>query len=115
MTKTNIKAKVMTEWNHPNCKFLPGLNVIVNEEVKADWNSKRRQSFIGKSGKVIAVSTPDGKRIRGEDGFSRMYTTYYLEFKGGEVCGFDACHLDSGSRRIAQLINIELNRERTYN
>ncbi len=92
MTKDTVKAKVMTNWNHPNCKFLPGLHAIVNEDVNADWNSKRRQSFEGRRGRVFAVSSPDGKRIRGDQ--TRMYTTYYLEFKDGEVCGFDACQLD---------------------
>jgi len=91
MTKDTIKAKVMTNWNHPNCKFLPGLHAIVNEDVNADWNSKRRQSFEGRRGRVIAVSTPDGKHIRN---WTRCYTTYYVEFKNGEVCGFDACNLD---------------------
>lgn len=93
MTKYDIKAKVMWNWNHPNCKFIPGLHAIVNEEVSNNtYNSKRRKSFQGRRGRVIAVSTPDGKRIRGNQ--DRMYTNYYLEFANGEVCGFDACHLD---------------------
>jgi len=59
----------MWNWSHFNCKFLPGDSAIVNETIidpmkGATWNSKRRQSFVGKRGKVIAVSTPDGKRIR---------------------------------------------------
>tara|TARA_R100000152_G_C6771877_1_gene198523 strand:- start:54 stop:380 length:327 start_codon:yes stop_codon:yes gene_type:complete len=93
MTKYDIKAKVMWSWNHPNSKFLPDLHAIVNEEVSNNtYNSKRRKSFEGRRGKVIAVSSPDGKRIRGDQ--TRMYTNYYLEFANGEVCGFDACHLD---------------------
>ncbi len=91
MRKQDIRARVLWNWGHFNSKFLPGLHAIVNEDVKADWNSKRRQSFEGRRGRVIAVSTPDGKNIRD---WKRCYTTYYVEFKNGEVCGFDACNLD---------------------
>jgi len=107
MRKQDIRARVLWNWGHYNskflpglhaivnedvkAKFLPGLHAIVNEDVKADWNSKRRQSFEGRRGRVIAVSTPDGKHIRN---WTRCYTTYYVEFKNGEVCGFDACNLD---------------------
>ena len=94
MTKNTIKAKVMFDWKHHNCKFLPGNLAKVNEEVDNNrYNSKRRRSFKNKVGIVIAVSTPDGKRIRGGDGM-RMYSTYYVQFANKEVCGFDACHLD---------------------
>ena len=95
MTKDTIKAKVMFEWNHHNCKFIPGNSAMVNDQVTDNvYNSDRRRSFKGMIGKVIAVSTPDGKRIRGGDGM-RMYSTYYVEFPNKEVCGFDACHLDN--------------------
>ena len=93
LTRNDIKANVMFDWNHHNCKFLPGLHAIVNDEVNNnDYNSNRRRSFQGKRGKVIAVSSPDGKRIRGDQ--RRMYTTYYVEFANKEVCGFDSGHLD---------------------
>ena len=93
MTKDGIKAKVMFDWNHHNCKFRPGNLAKVNEEVDNNgYNSNRRRSFKNKVGIVIAVSTPDGKRIRGDG--SRMYTNYYVQFANKEVCGFDACHLD---------------------
>lgn len=95
MTRDTIKAQVMFEWNNPQCKFLPGLHAIVNKEVSNNgYTSKRKRSFEGKRGKVIAVSTPDGKTIRGNGNPSRMYTNYYLEFSNGEVVGFDSMHLD---------------------
>ena len=95
MTKDSIKAKVMFDWKHGNCKFHPGNLALVNKEVDNNgYNSKRRRSFKNKIGTVIAVSTPDGKLIRGRDGM-RMYSTYYVEFPNKEVCGFDACHLDN--------------------
>ena len=93
MTKDTIKAKVMFDWNHHNCKFSPGNSAMVNDQVTDNvYNSDRRRSFKGMIGKVIAVSTPDGIRIRGDQ--RRMYSTYYVEFEGNEVCGFDAMHLD---------------------
>ena len=94
MTKDTIKANVMFDWKHHNCKFHPGNIAKVNDEViNNGYNSNRRRSFKGKIGKIVAVSTPDGKLIRGDG--RRMYSTYYVEFDNKEVCGFDACHLDN--------------------
>ena len=44
MRKQDIRARVLWNWGHFNSKFLPGLHAIVNEDVKADWNSKRRMN-----------------------------------------------------------------------
>ena len=55
-TKKDIKAKVLTDWNHFNCKFLPDQLVKVNNDI-AYWESKRLQSFAGQVGKVFAATT----------------------------------------------------------
>ena len=89
-TKKDIKAKVLTDWNHFNCKFLPDQLVKVNNDI-AYWESKRLQSFAGQVGKVFAATTQDGKRMR--NGTSRQSTRYYVEFSNGEVGGFDSMNL----------------------
>lgn len=90
MTKSDIKAKVLTDWNHHNCKFYPGQLVTV-KGVVADWESNRLQSFAGEQGRVFAASTQDGKRMR--NGTSRQWTRYYVEFSNGQVGGFDSLNL----------------------
>ena len=89
-TKKDIKAKVLTDWNHFNCKFLPDELVKVKNNI-APRESKRLQSFAGQVGKVFAATTQDGKRMR--NGTSRQSTRYYVEFSNGEVGGFDSMNL----------------------
>ena len=89
-TKKDIKAKVLTDWKHFNCKFLPNELVKVNSDI-AYWESKRLQSFAGQVGKVFAATTQDGKHMR--NGTSRMSTRYYVEFSNGEVGGFDSMNI----------------------
>ena len=91
-TKKDIKAKVITDWNHFNCKFLPGDYVMVSKTISKSghWESKRLQSFAAHVGRVFAASTPDGKRMRG---WNRQWTKYYVEFDNGEVGGFDSLNI----------------------
>lgn len=109
----DIKARVTARWKHPNCKFQRGdyaevsAQVLPREYVKMDggigdghsYVSKVKQRHVGRVGKVVAVSClPDG-RIRSNDmsyrngGVSRMYTRYYIQFKDGEILGYDSHHL----------------------
>ena len=90
MTKSDIKAKVLTDWTHGNCKFVPGQLVKVKDNVSY-WESKRLQSFAGQQGRVFAATTQDGKRMR--NGTSRQATRYYVEFANGQVGGFDSSNL----------------------
>ena len=91
-TKKDIKAKVITDWNHFNCKFLPGDYVMVSKTISKSghYESKRLQSFAAHVGRVFAASTPDGKRMRG---WNRQWTKYYVEFDNGEVGGFDSLNI----------------------
>jgi len=75
LKQNNITAHVLTNWNSIRCKFHPGEKAVVSTE-----------RHLGK-GKVIAVSTVDGKRIRSE---SRGWTHYFVQFKNGMVRGFDS-------------------------
>lgn len=93
-TKKDIKAETITDWNHFNCKFLPGDYVMVSKTISKSghWESKRLQSFAAHVGRVFAASSPDGKRMRGTyEG--RQWTKYYVEFDNGEVGGFDSLNL----------------------
>jgi len=91
-TKKDIKAKTITDWNHFNCKFLPGDYVMVSKTISKSghYESKRLQSFAAHVGRVFAASTPDGKRMRG---WNRQWTKYYVEFDNGEVGGFDSLNI----------------------
>ena len=93
MTKKDIKAKTITNWNHFNCKFLPNDKVMVSKTISKSghYESKRLQSFAGQVGRVFAASTPDGERMRA---FNRQWTRYYVEFSNGEVGGFDSLNLN---------------------
>ena len=91
-TKKDIKANIITDWNHFNCKFLPGDYVMVSKTISKSghYESKRLQSFAAHVGRVFAASTPDGKRMRG---WNRQWTKYYVEFDNGEVGGFDSLNI----------------------
>ena len=101
-TIDEIKANVKTIWYHPNCKFLRGDRVVVNQQVIRQpgnsYVSKMQQRRVGREGHVVAVScTPDG-RIRGQalDGWcNRMYTRYYVQFADGIIFGFHSHHLNA--------------------
>ena len=90
--RQDVKAKVLLDWNHGNCKFYPGQLVKVKNDL-ADWVNARLQSFKGSMGRVFAATTQDGKRMR--NGTSRQQTCYYVEFSNGEVGRFDSCCLTS--------------------
>jgi hypothetical protein len=76
-----IKAEHITSWNHPNCKFFPNDIVrLVNIDVHQKWAKPR----IGLTGKVVAVTSSEGK-IRGGN---REITRYYVEFDDRRVAGF---------------------------
>lgn len=90
-TKKDITAKILTDWNHFNCKFHPQERVMVKNSMPY-WESQRLQSFAGQVGTVFAATTQDGKRMR--NGSSRQSTRYYVEFDNGQVGGFDSSSLD---------------------
>lgn len=117
MKRDEIKASVKWDWDHPNCKFLPGDEVIVdvNHEVtsaamrllrgSADLGPYSRPylKYNNHTGKVIAVScTPDGK-IRGipANGYARQFTRYYVEFPNGDVIGYHSHHLEKREKAMA--------------
>lgn len=107
----DIKARVTARWKHPNCKFQQGdyaevsAQVLPRQYVKMDggigdghsYVSQKKQRRVGQIGRVRAVSClPDG-RIRsntyrhGQN--TRMFTRYYIQFKDGEILGYDSHHL----------------------
>ena len=108
----DIKARVTARWKHPNCKFQRGdyaevsAQVLPRQYVKMDggigdghsYVSLKKRSRVAQIGRVIAVSClPDG-RIRsndyGRNGQStRMFTRYYIQFKDGEILGYESHHL----------------------
>ena len=113
----DIKARVTARWKHKNCKFQRGdyaevnFNVLPRQYVKMDGGigdghshvSKKKQTRVGQIGRVVAVSClPDG-RIRGDGypGLSRMYTRYYIQFKDGEILGYDSHHLNMAFNLLA--------------
>lgn len=111
-TLHDIKARVTARWNHPNCKFQRGdyaevtAQVLPREYVKMDggiasghsYVSKKKQTRVAQIGQVIAVSClPDG-RIRSNDWGrnrqpTRMFTRYYIQFRDGEILGYESHHL----------------------
>ena len=112
-TLHDIKARVTARWSHKNCKFQRGdhaevtAQVLPRQYVKMDggigeghsYVSKKKQTRVGQIGRVVAVSClPDG-RIRSDfasamrGGASRMYTRYYIQFRDGEILGYDSHHL----------------------
>ena len=107
----HIKAHVTSQWGHPNCKFQPGdyaevsTQVLPRQYVKMDggigdghsYVSKKKQNRVAQVGRVMAVSClPDG-RIRSNTyknhQSTRMFTRYYVQFKDGEILGYDSHHL----------------------
>ena len=111
-TLHDIKARVTARWSHKNCKFQRGdhaevtAQVLPRQYVKMDggigeghsYVSKKKQTRVGQIGRVVAVSClPDG-RIRSDfasatrGGASRMYTRYYIQFRDGEILGYDSHH-----------------------
>jgi len=110
-TIQDIRARVRTDWNHPNCKFQPGdyaevsAQVLPRQYVKMDggisdghtYVSHKKQTRVAQIGQVRAVTCmPDG-RIRNNHFHgaqaSRMYTRYYVQFQDGEILGYDSHHL----------------------
>lgn len=109
----DIRARVTARWRHKNCKFQRGdyaevtAQVLPRQYVKMSggigdghsYVSRHKQSRVGQIGRVVAVSClPDG-RIRSNfasvsrGGTSRMYTRYYIQFRDGEILGYDSHHL----------------------
>jgi len=107
----DIKARVTARWKHPKCKFQRGdyaevsAQVLPRQYVKMDggigdghsYVSRKKQTRVGQIGRVRAVSCmPDG-RIRSNTykypHNTRMFTRYYIQFKDGEILGYDSHHL----------------------
>jgi len=107
----DIKARVTARWKHPNCKFQRGdyaevsVQVLPRQYVKMDggigdghsYVSLKKRNRVAQIGRVIAVSClPDG-RIRSNDyragQSTRMFTRYYIQFKDGEILGYESHHL----------------------
>lgn len=108
----DIKARVTARWKHPKCKFQRGdyaevsAQVLPRQYVKMDggigdghsYVSKKKQQRVAQVGRVIAVSCLRNGRIRsndwGRDGQpTRMFTRYYIQFKDGEILGYESHHL----------------------
>ena len=118
MKFNEIKAQIMTEWNHPNSKLLPGDLAQVCKLVKptstpscCDYkNSYYSKNLLKRSearGIVVAVTTTNGSAIRGiaPNGWApRAYTKYYLKFGDGDIHGFLAGHLTKIDNEITEPI-----------
>ena len=107
-----IKAIHLRTWDHPNAKFKPGDKARVNALVLG-WRDRKcaasKPSFtgayesvavqtrIGTEGTIVAVSSPDGRTIRGRSNgwCERQFTRYYIEFAGGRVHPVHSHHLDT--------------------
>lgn len=110
----DIRARVTARWNHPRCKFQRGdyaqvsTDVLANEFVAVDgktikshgsYVSRKKQQRAGKVGQVIAVSCLANGKIRSNDfrysngGVTRMFTRYYVQFRDGEILGYESHHL----------------------
>lgn len=108
-TLHDIRARVTARWKHPNCKFqrddyaevtaqvLPRQYVKMDGGIGDGWShvSLKKQRRVGQIGRVVAVSCLSNGRIRSHnlDTPSRMYTRYYIQFKDGEILGYDSHHL----------------------
>ena len=109
----DIRARVTARWNHPKCKFQRGdyaevsAQVLPRQYVKMDggigdghsYVSRTKQSRVGQVGRVIAVSCLPNGRIRSNDYGrngqpTRMFTRYYIQFKDGEILGYESHHLN---------------------
>lgn len=95
MVNTNeIKATVTFNWNHKNCRFLPGdkAMVIVDSRHGAPrfggaggQSSNKAAKKQGQVGTVVAVSCCSNGKIRSN---TREFTRYYVEFQDKSVFGF---------------------------
>ena len=112
-TLHDIKARVTARWKHKNCKFQRddyaevSAQVLPRQYVKMgggigdghSYVSKKKQARVGQIGRVRAVSCLKDGRIRSNfasvtrGGTSRMYTRYYIQFRDGEILGYDSHHL----------------------
>jgi len=108
----DIKARVTARWSHPKCKFkrndyaqvntdvLAGEFVAVNGDIKShsSYVSRVKQARAKQVGKVIAVTCLPSGRIRSNwhrgNEPTRMFTRYYVQFKDGEILGYESHHLD---------------------
>ena len=108
----DIKARVTARWQHPNCKFQRGdyaevsVQVLPRQYVKMDggigeghsYVSRKKQARVAQVGRVIAVSCLSDGRIRSNDWGrnrqpTRMFTRYYIQFRDGEILGYESHHL----------------------
>lgn len=109
----DIRARVTARWKHNNCKFQRGdyaevtAQVLPRQYVKMSggigdghsYVSRKKQARVGQIGRVVAVSCLNNGRIRSNHmsvsrgGASRMYTRYYIQFRDGEILGYDSHHL----------------------
>ena len=109
----DIQARVTARWRHHRCKFQRGddaevsAQVLPRQYVKMDggigdghsYVSRHKQTRVGQIGRVVAVSCLSDGRIRStpdhykHGGPSRMYTRYYIQFRDGEILGYDSHHL----------------------
>ena len=89
-----IKANVLREWNpkaNPGCKFYPQDFVKINHINR--WQSKLANSYAGRIGKVIAVSSGAPGFVRGDSYSTRQFTRYYVEMHDGEIIGTHSHYL----------------------
>jgi len=111
MKRNEIKANVITEWSHPNCKFRPGQKVRVTiPRFTLESSGTYSRNYINandQEGTIIAASaTKDGlmrginyrsvRLLGGETALwstDRQYTRYYVEFSDGDVIGIHSHHL----------------------
>lgn len=112
-TLHDIRARVTARWKHGNCKFQPGdyaevtAQVLPRQYVKMSGGigdghshvSKKKQRRVAQVGRVIAVSCLRDGRIRSNDWGddaqpTRQFTRYYIQFRDGEILGYDSHHLN---------------------
>lgn len=91
MTKDQIKAVVLYNWDHiKRCKFYSGDEVIVVQDGRESHLTKH----VGKRGKVVAVTCANDGRIRGNNTrYGRGHTRYYVQFADGQCTGFHSHYI----------------------
>ena len=88
-------------------------NVLPRQYVKMDGGigdghshvSKKKQTRAGQIGRVVAVSCTEQGTIRSH-GYtmpSRMFTRYYIQFRDGEILGYDSHHLNMAFNVLANV------------
>jgi len=99
----DIKAHVITSWDHPRAKFKPGDSVIVKRLGPNESTPQQERS--GTVGTVVAVSAVKSGHIRGRQGSitmpdgrqeyvnERMYTRYYVQFEDDCIFGIHSHYL----------------------